>query len=31
LGSRGFLRVHGISEETLLSYLILIMGGKENV
>jgi hypothetical protein len=28
LGSRGFLRVHGISEETLLSYLILIMGGK---
>ncbi len=31
LGSRGFLRVHGISEETLLSYLILIMGGRENV
>lgn len=28
LGSRGFTRVHGISEETLLSYLTLIMGGK---
>ena len=28
LGSRGFTRVHGVSEETLLSYLTLIMGGK---
>ena len=28
LGSRGFLRVHGISEETLLSVL-LILTGKE--
>ncbi len=26
LGSRGFLRVHGISEETLLSVLLILMG-----
>jgi hypothetical protein len=30
LGSRGFVRVHGISEEELLSYLIEIMGGNRD-
>jgi len=30
LGSRGFLRLHGVSEETLLSFLIFIMGGKND-
>jgi hypothetical protein len=30
LRSRGFTKLHGVSEETLLSFLILVMGGKHD-